>query len=156
MTKPRKPRSDSLQAQVQKAQSRDQELRLPDNIELDNDFERSLWRQYTSRRDLRSWSESELLALRDLIKIETRIRQTEALLHLGDDFQQMANGAIQENPCHKRLDTLLKQKMSFLRLLKICEQNAGNNHGQTAPLVGRADDPAMKLFASRDDNPLLG
>lgn len=153
----RKGRSDSADEKAKALQTAENEIPVPEGVDLKSDMERTLWLQFTRARGRESWREFDLVLLAKVVRLEADIRTYQATVDKSGPLIRNQRGTLVENPMLRVIDTLTRQQLAVIRSMSLTQLPADartlNNAGLEAE---RALDVvrskgALSLLASPGD-----
>lgn len=119
LPKARRKRSDSIEAKVQAFQGAIKDIEPPEYIQITDEEELAVWRQFTRARAREDWRDMDLILLAKVVKTEVKIRRHEELLVSEGEIMENQRGTPIVNPRAQLIDTLTRQQLSVIRSMSL-------------------------------------
>lgn len=116
---PRKTRSDSIAAASSALQKAQDEIQLPEGVELRNVSEVTIWRQFTRARARDAWRDFDLVLLAKAVRLEADIRKYQEMLDSSGPLIRNKKETLVENPILRVIDTLQRQQLAIIRSMSL-------------------------------------
>lgn len=115
----RKNRSDSAASAVKVFQTAENDIQLPEGVELRSDEELVIWKQFTRARAKEAWRDFDLVLLAKSVRIESDIRKYQEMLDQSGAIIENQRGTPIENPLFRVIDTLQRQQLAIIRSMSL-------------------------------------
>lgn len=115
----RKTRSDSAASAVKVFQTAENDIQLPEGVELRSDEELVIWKQFTRARVKDAWRDFDLVLLAKSVRIEADIRKYQEMLDQAGAIIENQRGTPIENPLFRVIDTLQRQQLAIIRSMSL-------------------------------------
>lgn len=115
----RKTRSDSAASAVKVFQTAENDIQLPEGVELRSDEELVIWKQFTRARAKDAWRDFDLVLLAKSVRIESDIRKYQEMLDQSGAIIENQRGTPIENPLFRVIDTLQRQQLAIIRSMSL-------------------------------------
>jgi len=121
MENPKKIRSDSANAAILAMQNAANEIQLPEGIELRDESEVIIWRQFTRARAREAWRDFDLVLLSKAVRIEADLRKYQETLDKSGPLIKNKRETWIENPLLRVVDTLQRQQLAIIRSMSLTQ-----------------------------------
>jgi hypothetical protein len=152
MTINRKARSDSVDSATEVFQNAINDIALPEGVELKNEDEVIIWRQFTRARARDSWRDFDLVLLAKVVRLEWDIRKYQKTLDISGPIIKNKKETLIENPLLRVIDTLQRQQLAIIRSMSL------NQTGQDARTMNdsaKAENQAREVMKTHGVESLL-
>tara|TARA_R110000803_G_scaffold72752_4_gene136474 strand:- start:8838 stop:9314 length:477 start_codon:yes stop_codon:yes gene_type:complete len=121
-----KTRSDknSATAAVKGFQGLIEDVQPPEGVELRNEQEMIIWRQFTRVRTREDWRDMDLILLSKIVKMEADIRKHQETLDRSGIIIQNKRGTLVTNPLLNVVDMLERRQMAVIRSMSLTQQHS--------------------------------
>lgn len=118
----RKGRNDSAASAVKSFKNATVEIMPPDGVELRDDADWIIWKQFVKTRSVDAWREFDLVLLAKIVMLEADIRGYQLELNKSGAVIENQRGTPIENPLLRVIDTLQRQQLSIIRSMSLNQQ----------------------------------
>jgi hypothetical protein len=148
----RKLRSDSINSDIKSFENAILDIELPDGVELKNEDEYIIWRQFTRARAKSAWRDFDLVLLAKVVRLEYDIRKYQLRLDIDDAVIENKRGTPVVNPLINVIDTLQRQQLSIIRSMSL---NSTGKDPRTLNESAKEEQKARELIKSNGIESLL-
>jgi hypothetical protein len=148
----RKSRSDSVDSATEVFQNALNDIALPEGVQLKNEDEVIIWRQFTRARARDSWRDFDLVLLAKVVRLEWDIRKYQLMLDEVGPLIENKRETLIENPMLRVIDTLQRQQLAIIRSMSL------NQTGQDARTMNdsaKAENQARETLKNKGVESLL-
>jgi hypothetical protein len=150
MSQKTRPDKNSVTAAVNGFQGAIEDVPMPEGVELRNEQEMIIWRQFTRARAREDWRDMDLILLSKIVKMEADIRKHQETLDRSGILIQNKRGTLVTNPLMNVIDMLERRQMAVIRSMSLNQQHSDPRTINAAAKTASDNRSIMNYLADDD------